>query len=819
MNTPYTYADVLLPLKVPAYTYKVPEELGATLQAGQRVVVQFGQKKLYTAIVLRLHNTPPETGTIKSIRALADSYPIVNEPQLRFWQWISDYYMCKPGEVMQAALPAALKLDSMAKVALREDWDEEDTELSDDEFIITETLRHEGTQTLQQLEKHTQIGKLHKLVNGLIKKEVLYMEQELRERYKPKTESWIRLTKQYKNAGDRAFNELLDSLSRAPRQQELVEAFLHLKGPDKAVKKSDLLNEAETSAATINALVKKNVFEQFEKQIDRLDHYDGEVEDHHPLTPIQMKAMEEVETSFKEKTVCLLHGVTGSGKTHIYFELIKKTLAAGKQVLYLLPEIALTGQIIARMRKLFGDDAGIYHSRFNDQERVEIWHKTLNAEYKIVLGARSSMFLPFKDLGLIIVDEEHDGSFKQFDPSPRYNARDSSVFLGNLFKCPVLLGTATPSLESWFNAKTNKYGYVYLSERHRGVRMPTIEVIDLKQQIKRHLMKSHFSQVLIDEIGLKLDRKEQVILFQNKRGFAPYLICTACSWIPQCKNCDVSLTYHKSSETMRCHYCGYKNEVPENCNNCHQQTLRIQGFGTEKLEEELAILFPKAHIARMDLDSTRSKDGHVRLLSQFRQGEIDILVGTQMVTKGLDFANVSLVGIISADQLLSLPDFRANERAYQLMEQVSGRAGRHEKPGKVLIQAMDPENNVVQTVVQGRWRDLYQQELLFRRQQRYPPYQRLVSLTLKHREIGKVFQAGRELAARIKPRLKSGQVLGPATPMVGRIKGMFLQDILVKIPKDRGELQIDKAAILDAIESLQNHAELRQVQVHLNVDP
>ena len=785
------------------------------LQTGHRVVVQFGKQKLYTGIVVKMHNEAPQAGIIKSIRHVADEEPIVTSRQLQFWQWIADYYLSRLGEAVQAALPAALKLDSTAQLLVRPDWDEEDTELTDEEFIVVETLRHEGSMDMQSLLKHTRLEKLHRLVNKLIAKDVLGTQQELQERFKPKTAAYVRLKQPFT---DGELTTLLNELNRAPKQQQLLLKYLDLSeaGP---VQKVALQKASNTSASVLNGLADKEILEVYEEEIGRLHEGPDPKTEHHPLSPLQQQKLEELQQIFKEQQVALLHGVTGSGKTHIYFELIGEALEQGKQVLYLLPEIALTSQIITRIRKVFGNQVGIYHSRFNDQERVEIWQKVLHGEYQVMLGARSAMFLPFQELGLVVVDEEHDHSYKQFDPAPRYHARDAAIVLSNLHQCPTLLGTATPSLETQFNVKTGKYGYVHLAERHRGVKLPVIEVIDIKRQIKTRQIQSHFSKPLLEKMEAALERKEQVILFQNKRGFAPYLICTSCSWIPKCKFCDVSLTYHKYSGNLHCHYCGYRTPVMEECQSCHQQTLQISGFGTEKIEEELAILLPKAKIARLDLDSVKGKEGHSKILQKFQRQEIDILVGTQMVTKGLDFKHVSLVGILSADQLLSYPDFRANERAYQLMEQVSGRAGRHEKPGWVVIQAMNPENEVVQAVVHNQAGQFYHQELQYRRENHYPPYRRLIQLTLKHRDRDMAYRGAKELAIRLRQRLQEAQVLGPTAPVISRIKSMYLQDILIKVRKDTGALKPDKAFILDAIESLQKHAELRQVQVHINVDP
>lgn len=814
------FADIILPLKLQGtFTYKVPTDFAMAIKPGHRVVVQFGrQQKMYTAIVLKVHRNKPELGIVKSILSLADEEPVVLPVQLQFWQWMASYYLCTLGEVMNAALPSALKLDSTTIVEMDPYWDEHehDEELTDREFVVMETLRHEGPLKIEELQKQVDIRAIHPLIKSLLGKGAILIKEELEERFKPKTEVYLY------PANDMGLDELAvlgNDLKRAPKQEQALVAFLEIMATEGEASRKEVCERAGVDTSVIKKLIEKGLLVAYDKTIGRLATLpDGPPLGSIDLTPIQQQALTELNTGFETHDVALLHGVTGSGKTLIYLHLAQQAIAEGKQVLYLLPEIALTAQMINRLREKFGDKVGIYHSKFNDQERVEIWQKVLTGEYSIVLGARSAVFLPFQQLGLVIVDEEHENSYKQYDPAPRYHGRDAAIFLAYLHQCKTLLGTATPSLETYFNGRHGKYAYVRLMERHGGTALPEIRIVDVKDLTKRKAMKSHFSPVLLDQMQNSFDQNGQVILFQNKRGFAPYLMCVNCSWIPKCRNCDVSLTYHKHSDTMRCHYCGYGREMPPKCENCGQVHLRIFGFGTEKIEEELPIFFPKVRVARFDLDSTRGKEGHNKIIDQFQNHELDVLVGTQMVTKGLDFGDVNLVGILSADQLLAFPDFRSHERAFQLMEQVSGRAGRRDKQGLVLIQAMDPEHPVVLTVKNGQWEQLYEQELKVRQQFHYPPYTRLIEITVKHIDRALTLEAAKWLTNLLRPQVSS-LIMGPVAPFVSRVKNQYLQSILIKIPKDSKMLPADKKAIVTALEQLNLHKEFKKVTVVVNVDP
>lgn len=809
---------MILPLKVAGYyTYVVPDELRSEVAFGKRVVVQFGLRRFYTAIVAKTHHNAPELVKPKPVLSVADEAPVVTEQQLQLWQWMANYYLCTIGEVMNAALPAALKLDSTTQVELNPDWEEDDTPLSDQEFLITETLRHEGLMSLDDLGKTLEFKRIHYLIQSLVQKNAVLVRETLMERYKPRKASFIGLAPAMEN--DELLNEVAAGLKRSPKQLELLMLFLHLRDEYPKVPKSLLLENNANASAHLRKLIDKGILVEHKEQVDRLGHQWEQDLKELALDEKQQIALQQVKQQFNQHQVVLLHGVTASGKTHLYMQLLKEVVENGQQALYLLPEIALTAQLVQRLREYFGNAVGIYHSRFNDQERVEIWNKVLTGEYKLVIGARSALFLPFVDLGLVIVDEEHDGSYKQYDPAPRYNARDTAIFLAGINNAKVLLGTATPSMESYFNATTGKYGLVTLTERYGGINLPEIQVVNTREETKKRLMRSHFSSVLLNAIEKALADNEQVILFQNKRGFSPYLVCTNCNWIPRCKNCDVSLTYHKYFDSLRCHYCGYSREVPKTCEQCGQTELRVHGFGTEKIEEEMQVFFPKARIARLDLDTTRGKEAHSLMIDRFSNREVDILVGTQMVTKGLDFGHVSLVGILSADQLLSYPDFRAHERAFQLMEQVSGRAGRRQKIGKVAIQTGDPENTVIVDVLNHNYKAFYENELIARRQYHYPPITRLIQITLRHKDRALVAEAARYMAQELRKGLKGGILMGPTTPIISRVRNLYLQDLLLKLKKEGNEITYHKQLLLHAIEVLKKHDGYKSVDVLLDVDP
>ena len=813
-----TFADVIVPLAVPGkFTYQIPEGLKDNIHVGVRVVVQFGSRKMYTALVLHLHDNPPNLAKAKWILDVVDDQPIVLPQHLKFWQWIAQYYMCTIGEVMNVALPQGLKLDSETHISLHPDWEEDQHPLSDIEFIITETLQQQPDLSISQIQKLAGKKTVQPIIKSLIQKNAVYAHEQLMEKYKPKLESYIQLHPDL--ADDTKLQSAFDQLKRAPRQQEVMIAFLKMAEDQKEVKKSDLSKKTGAGSGILKQLIDKEILQEYQIQTDRLPFDDTKIEKiSYTLNDKQKTALQEIKQQFQQHEVVLLHGVTSSGKTQLYIELMQDKLHEGKQVLYLLPEIALTGQIVNRLRQVFGDTIGVYHSKFSMNEKVEIWQKVLTREYKIVIGARSALFLPFTDLGLIVIDEEHDTSFKQFDPAPRYQARDAAIFMANQSGAKVLLGTATPSFESFRNVKRDKYGLVTMTERYGNVKMPLIEIVDMRDEMKKKKMKSLFTSVLLEEMQQTLSRGEQIILFHNRRGFAPYMLCLDCSWVPKCKNCDVSLSYHKFINKLRCHYCGFSTDVITTCEQCGSSDVRILGFGTEKIEEEVGIFLPDAKVARLDYDATRTKEGHTRIINQFEQQRIDILVGTQMVTKGLDFANVSLVGIMSADQILGFPDFRANERGFQLMEQVSGRAGRKDKQGKVIIQTFDPHHQILDCVLKHDFVRVYDDEILFRKNFEYPPFCRLIQITLKHRDRNTVARAANNFAQQLKKQLE-GKVLGPAIPAIGRIKNLFLQDLLVKMSRSGHVISKNKEGINDAIQKLHQHPDFKSVRVQLDVDP
>ena len=811
------YADVILPLKLQGnFTYAIPEHLVGEVVFGKRVVVQFGARRFYAAIVAEVHSRVPELHKPKTILSVVDGRPVVTTQQIALWKWMAHYYLCTIGEVMNAALPAALKLDSTTQVELNPEWNDEDAPLSNMEFAITETLRHEGILSLDDLAKTVELKRIHPLIHSLMQKGAVLVKEELQEKFKPRTTTYVRLAEALED--EDKLQLAAEGLKRSPKQLELLMKYLHLRDDMPKVPRSEILAGNATAGAQLKKLLEKNILEEYKEETGRLGKSNGGQIKDVVLGEQQQAALQQLKEQFAQYNTTLLHGVTSSGKTHLYIHLIKEVIAEGKQALFLLPEIALSAQVIDRLREYFGNEVGVYHSKFNDQERVEIWNKTLTGEYKVILGARSSLLLPFKDLGLIIVDEEHDGSYKQYDPAPRYHARDTAIYLAGMAGIKTLLGTATPSLESYHNATTGKYGLVTMSERYGGIQMPDIKLVNTRDEIKRKLMSSHFTSVLISEMEKALANNEQVILFQNKRGYSPYLVCTSCNWIPRCRNCDVSLTYHKFFDSLRCHYCGYGRELPHNCEECGQATMRIHGFGTEKIEEEIQVFFPKANIARLDLDTTRGKEGHKLVIDRFSNREIDVLVGTQMVTKGLDFGHVSLVGILSADQLLSYPDFRSHERAYQLMEQVAGRAGRRQKAGKVIVQTGDPEHPVVQFVLNHDFNGFYRHEMAGRKAFNYPPFTRLVQLTLKHKDRGTVLEAAQYLSHELKKDLR-GILMGPTTPLIARVRNLYMQEILLKLKKDNKELQFNKDLIQFAINILKKNASFKSVEVLVDVDP
>ncbi len=812
------FVEVILPLAIAKnYTYRVPFGMNDAVAVGKRAVVQFGKSKLYTAIIASIGNAAPEKYEAKYIIELLDDYPVVTARQLQFWQWLADYYMCNIGEVMNAALPSALKLASETKIALNKGFEYDRSALHDKEFMIVEALDIQPELTVSDITKLLGQKTVMPILKLMFEKNIINISEEVSQRYKPRTRTFITLNPIYHNQDN--LKELFGILEkRAPKQADAVLAFIKLARHQKSISKNELVEESGAGAASIKSLIEKEVFIAEEKNVSRLYYEEEEALDSFELSEQQQEVLQHIGEEFKQKEVTLLHGVTSSGKTQIYIRLIEEVIASGRQVLYLLPEIALTTHVIERLRVYFGAQIGIYHSRFNDSERVEVWQKVLRNEYKVVLGARSAVFLPFNDLGLMIVDEEHETSYKQFDPAPRYNARDAAIFLSGMYGAKVLLGSATPSFESYYNARTGKYGFAELTERYGGVKLPEIEVVSITAETKNKTMQSHFTGVLMEDIRRALGNKEQVILFQNRRGYAPLLMCRICAYTPKCINCDVSLTYHKSSGKLHCHYCGYKEEAPKICPACGSTHLEYKGFGTEKVEDELAMLLPDARIARMDLDTTRSRNSLQNILNDLEEKNTDILIGTQMVAKGLDFSDVTVIGIINADSLLKFPDYRANERSYQMLAQVSGRAGRRGKQGKVVIQTYDPGHRVIKQVIENNYLDLYLTEMEERRSFKYPPFYRIINLDVKHKDPEITHNQATYLAAELRKHF-GDRVIGPEPPLVSRIRNFFIQTIMLKFEKDLVSVNKAKGIIRDVITQFQTTKLSKGSIVQADVDP
>jgi primosomal protein N' (replication factor Y) (superfamily II helicase) len=825
------YADVLLPLPVQGkFTYEIPDDLVAKVTQGVRVVVQFGKRKIYTALVLAVHQQPPGNVLPKSILSVLDEAPVINATQFKFWDWISSYYLCYPGEVMNAALPSAFKLASESEVILNPIATIDLSSLNEREYLLVESLHNRKSIKISEVSKIIGQQKIIPIVNTLIEKGIILMKEELPEKYKPKKEVFIRLREEYEE-NEAKLKELFDHLeTKAHKQLDLLMAYIHLShfgsGDLLEVSRTALLKSANASSAALEGLIKKDVFEASERIISRLEPESAvESPDQIQLSPVQLEAYGKIHELLKEKEVVLLHGVTSSGKTEMYIKLIQETVSTGRQVLYLLPEIALTTQIISRLRRYFGDRVGVYHSRFNENERVEIWNKVMTPKfsgqvdhrYDIVLGARSAVFLPFTNLGLVIIDEEHDSSFKQYEPAPRYNGRDSALYLAHLHGARAILGSATPSVESYYNAVNNKYGLVDIPERYGNMELPEIEVVDLKREIRMKRMKTHFSSLLVSQLEEAKKNHEQAILFQNRRGFSLRLECETCNWMPVCRNCDVTLVYHKQNNELRCHYCGYTTAVPDTCPECKGTNIKMKGFGTEKVEEELSLLFPDSRIVRMDLDTTRSRYSHQKIINDFEQRKIDILVGTQMVTKGLDFENVSTVGILSADNMLSFPDFRAPERSFQLMAQVSGRSGRKLKRGKVIIQSYQPGHPVIGDVIRHDYFRMYERQMVERRKFNYPPYTRLVRIIIKNRDPKTLNKAADVLTARLKKSFGK-RILGPEYPLVSRIRSYYLKQILVKIEREAA-LHLMKEKLMSGIMLFTQIKDFGSCKIVIDVDP
>ncbi|MCA0131927.1 replication restart helicase PriA [Winogradskyella alexanderae] len=812
------FLDVILPIPLQkAFTYHITEAEADFIKVGMRIAVPFGKNKIYTALAYQIHNNPPVAYEPKTIHQILDEKPIITESQLKHWEWIAGYYMCSLGEVMRASLPNALILESETIISRNEDITPKDAELKDDEFLIIEALQYQTSLKIQDVISILDKKRVLPVIKEMVEKGLVQLHEELYEKYQPKLVRYVKLDEVFRT--EEKLQELLELLSRAPKQREVVLSLFTLQArSNKPIKLSELTKTSGASTAIVKALIDKTILKEYHIQIDRVQfegEADGAIKE---LSVEQNDALNAIENHFEEKSVTLLHGVTSSGKTEIYVNLIQKQLEQGKQVLYLLPEIALTTQLVERLQYYFGEKIAVFHSRYSSNERVEVWNNLLSQKTKaqIVVGARSAVLLPFSDLGLIVVDEEHEQSYKQFDPAPRYHARDAAIVLANFHKAKVLLGSATPSLESYFNASSGKYGLVELTKRYNNVLMPEIELVDLADKHKRKRMKGHFSDRLIEEMTIALHESQQIILFQNRRGFSPIVECLTCGHSPQCPNCDVSLTFHQYRNQLRCHYCGFNTIMMTNCEACGNATIDTKGFGTEQIEEEVKVLFPEHQVARMDLDTTRGKFGFEKLITNFDQGEIDVLVGTQMLTKGLDFRNVKLVGIMNADNLLNFPDFRAHERSYQLMSQVAGRAGRTDLRGKVLIQTYNPHHKILQQVSTNAYNEMFTEQMNDRYNYHYPPIFRLIKITFKHKDYNKVNAASDWFATSLRQVFKAN-VLGPEFPPISRIRNLYNKNILIKIPQNQS-LAKTKEAIMKIHNSFNAVKDFRPVRVVLNID-
>ena len=812
------FIDVILPIPLKqAFTYSVNKDEAAFLLQGMRVAVPFGKSKVYTGIVYQVHDQPPIGYETKPIDHILDEEPIITQLQLKHWEWLAGYYMCSLGEVIKAALPSAFLLESetIIKLSSRNFRDEES--LTDDEFVIYEALQHQSSLHINDARSILDRKNIVSVIQKLLDKNIIEVEETVYEQYVPKMKRYIKLASKY--TSEDKLRALLDSLTRAHKQREvLMHLFMLNTQTKKPISSVALQKKSEASAATIKALIDKGILEEYYIQHDRVE-FSGEASSEiKSLSEPQAKAYQEIKTAFKVNDVVLLHGVTSSGKTEIYVRLIEEVIATGKQVLYMLPEIALTTQLITRLQKYFGEKISVFHSKFSVNERVEVWNNVLSAKPKaqVVIGARSSMFLPFQNLGLIVVDEEHEPSFKQYSPAPRYNARDSAIVLANLQNAKLLMGSATPSLESYHNAKSGKFGLVTLKKRFGNVLMPDIELVDIKEKTRKKQMTGHFSDRLLEEMQEVLKNGEQVILFQNRRGFSPIVECTTCGVSPQCPNCDVSLTYHQHKNQLRCHYCGYHMAMMKSCIACGSETLDTKGFGTEQIETELKSLFPTQKVARMDQDTTKGKHAYSKLIEALENEEIDILVGTQMLAKGLDFRNISLVGVMNADNLLNFPDFRAHERSFQLLQQVSGRAGRTQKRGKVLIQTYNPYHQILKQVSVNDYEAMYKEQLEERYNYKYPPFYRTIKIIFKDKSLARVLKASGWYGQALEMQFKEN-ILGPEPPPVGRIKNKYIMNILVKIPKNQS-LEKTKKYIDNVQRSFNSIKEFSSVRVNIDVD-
>lgn len=814
------FVEVILPLPLPKlYTYRINEDEAHFLQMGMRVAVSFGKSKVYTALVHKVHTNEPTYET-KDIEYILDETPIVTPEQITHWQWIADYYMCTLGEVIKSALPSAFLLESETIIEIAEK-DLNSNLFSDDEFQVYEALHYKTALKGSEVSKIIPKKKTLKVIKSLVEKGAARISERIFEKYVPKLVKFIRLAEDYQS--QEGLQKALELLKGEKQKKLIMAYFNYINREVLPLKVEKLLEEAKVSNAVLKSVVEKGILEIYYLQKDRVSFADSEVLAKKTLNNIQNEALYQVQQQFQTKNTVLLQGVTASGKTEIYIELIDQYLKEGKQVLYLLPEIALTIHLINRLKKHFGKNLSVYHSKYNTNERVEVWNNVLNncSKAQLVVGVRSSVYLPFKDLGLVVIDEEHDSSYRQFDPAPRLQARDSAIMLANLFKAKTLLGTATPSIESMHNVKVGKYGFVYLSKRYANFLPPTIELIDIKDKQHRKRMNGHFSDILIEEMTNTLSQGKQVLLFQNRRGYAPIVQCMHCGTVPQCPHCDMSLTFHHSSNQLRCHYCGYAIPMPKTCIACGSVDLKTKGFGTEQISKELEILFPQVAIDRMDQDTTNGKYGYEKILAKFEQQETQILVGTQMISKGLDFENIGLVGVMNADALIHSPDYRAYERSFQLLLQVSGRAGRSAQRGKVLIQTYNPQHPVIQQVLQNDFKGMYQNQIEERQSFSYPPFVQMIKITLKHTNFNRTNEGAEWFANALKEAFASKkgiEILGPEFPLISRIRNEYMKDVLVKVKPSELSIHHTKEQIKRIETSFQSISNFRAIRVSYLID-
>ena len=818
------FADVILPLPLEnLYTYKIPSDLEKSVVRGCRVIVHFGKKRFYTAIVSEVYDTPPNTGyEIKEIFAVLDTTPILKRPQLRFWQWMANYYLCKLGDVYKAALPSGLKIESETSVTRNPDFETQTPLKPNEQAVLYAFTKEKEKLTLSELEKRTGLRNIVPIVASLMAQGAVEVNEELKRGYTPKTETYLRLASDYSE--EEKLQEAFDCIRRAKKQEQLLICFLdlsHALNPvlGQEISKKELLEKSGQSATVLEGLLRRGILETYEKEVSRLQMRVCRRQEPNPLSDAQKEALWKIQDVFREKDICLLHGVTSSGKTEIYIHLIRQVLNAGRQVLYMLPEIAITTQITERLGKLFGEQLLVYHSKFSDNERIEVWNRLLHTHSPmLILGVRSSLFLPFSDLGLIIVDEEHETSYKQQEPAPRYNARNAAMVLAGMHGGKTLLGSATPSIDSYFNALAGKYGLVELKTRFGTHQSPKIIPVNTKELKRKKQMKHPlFSPPLIQSMRQALDNGEQIILFQNRRGFAPVTECKECGWVPRCVNCDVSMTYHKYHNNLVCHYCGYTIRLPEVCPSCGSSDFQMQGFGTEKVEEEIALLFPDVHVVRMDMDTARTRTAYERIIGDFDKGNTQILIGTQMISKGLDFGNVGVVGILNADGLMNYPDFRAHERAFQLMLQVSGRTGRRDKQGTVILQTSQPEHPLIRMVIRSAYREMVDWQLSERSIFHYPPYFRLIVLVLRSKNESVLQDLARTYADKLRSQL-GNRVLGPVTPPVSYVQTLHIRKIVIKI-ETAAAIQPMRGFLESVYTEMQHFPTFRQIMLHYDVDP